>query len=98
MKQQMKAVAKKEVKTHEKKMHGMKCGGKVKKYAAGGKVMEDKAPSAAQAKEMRGQMQDAKNQKAWDDYQKSKKPNKTVKKMSKGGGIERKGRSKGKLI
>lgn len=34
----MKQVAKKEVKAHEKQMHGMKCGGKVKKYAAGGSV------------------------------------------------------------
>lgn len=36
--QPMKSVAKKEVKAHEKKLHGMKCGGKVKKYAAGGSV------------------------------------------------------------
>lgn len=34
----MKKVAKKEVKAHEKTMHGMKCGGKVKKYASGGAV------------------------------------------------------------
>lgn len=38
MKQQMKAAAKKEVKAHEKKMHGMKCGGRVKKYAKGGGI------------------------------------------------------------
>lgn len=34
----MKQVAKKEVKAHEKTMHGMKNGGKVQKYAAGGAV------------------------------------------------------------
>jgi hypothetical protein len=98
MKQQMKAVAKKEVKTHEKKMHSMKCGGKVKKYAEGGKVMEDKVPSAAEAKEMRGQVQDAKNKKAAENYQKGKKAEKTVKSYSKGGGVERKGKTKCKLI
>ena len=36
--EQMKKVAKKEVKKHEKALHGMKCGGKVKKMAAGGSV------------------------------------------------------------
>jgi hypothetical protein len=35
---QMQKVAKKEVKAHEKQMHGMKNGGKVKKYASGGAV------------------------------------------------------------
>jgi len=125
MKQQMKAVAKKEVKTHEKKMHGMKCGGKVKKYAEGGDI-----PTKAQKEEMRGQVQDARNKKAAEDYQKNKKTEKKdksggllggakrglsnrqkqldeamgmkkggkVKKYAKGGGVEHKGKTKGKLI
>ena len=38
MKKEMKAVAKKEVKGHEARMHGMKKGGKVKKYFGSGLV------------------------------------------------------------
>lgn len=34
----MKQVAQQQVKVHEKKLHGMKCGGQVKKYAKGGSV------------------------------------------------------------
>ena len=86
------------VKGHEKRLHGMKCGGKVKKYAEGGKVMEDKVPSAAEAKEMRGQVQDARNKKAAENYQKGKKAEKTVKSYSKGGGVERKGKTKCKFV
>lgn len=97
------------VKSHEKRMHGLKCGGRVKKYAEGGKTTakpKDKelgSPTPDQQEEMRGKVQDLRNQKAWEEYQKRKQGVKkasggAVKKYAKGGGVERKGKTKGRII
>lgn len=89
MKRDMKTVAKKEVKGHEKRMHGMKCGGKVKKMADGGKVKP--APKEVVPDFAKDKNQDVKNQKAAENYAKTRK-------FAKGGGIERKGKTKGRMI
>lgn len=92
MKNGMKKVAKAEVKGHEKRMHGMKCGGKVMKYAEGGKV-EKPMPKG---KEMvpdfaKDKNQDMKNKKAAENYAKTRK-------FAKGGGIESRGKTKGRFV
>jgi hypothetical protein len=101
MKQQMKTVAKKEVKTHEKKMHGMKCGGKVKRYADGGKVdtehlvaKEDKQAAVNKARDKQIASDKAAMEKKYPPKVKPAKP----KSYAKGGGVERKGKTKGKFI
>jgi hypothetical protein len=72
---------------------GMKCGGKVKKMAEGGNVP---APTPAPKKEAvpdfaKDKNQDVKNQKAAEQYQKTRK-------FAKGGGIEVKGKTKGRFV
>lgn len=101
---QDKSMAKKAVGMHEKQLHGgkksdmskLKCGGKIKKYAEGG------SPTAAKPEKKKSvppevvpdwakdKNQDSKNQKAAEQYQKTRK-------FAKGGGIEIKGKTKGRM-
>ncbi len=96
---QDKAMAKKAVGMHEKQLHGgkksdmskLKCGGMTKKYAEGGTTAvkpekkKEVVPPFAQDKN-----QDTKNQKAAEQYQKTRK-------FAKGGGIETKGKTRGRM-
>jgi len=86
------------VKGHEKRMHGMKCGGKVKRYADGGKVntdhlvaKEDKQAAVNKARDKQIAADKAAMEKKYP-------PKEKVKKFAKGGGVERKGKTKGKII
>jgi hypothetical protein len=100
---QDKAMAKKAVGMHEKQLHGgkksdlakLKCGGKVmKKYAEGGKVEPKKPmPKEAVPDFAKDKNQDMKNQKAADNYAKTRK-------FAKGGavGCEKKGKTKGRFV
>jgi hypothetical protein len=100
MKQQIKAVAKKEVKAHEKKMHGMKRGGNVKNYAEGGNVGK-KYEDMTKAEKEKVQLENARKRdpKAF-DMKKSMYDSAVKKKASegkgyaKGGGIEVRGKTK----
>lgn len=134
---QDKSMTKKAVGMHEKQLHGgkksdlskLKCGGKVAKYAGGGKVGKG-AAEAPTAKDMgplglkkggackmkkfaeggtptskpekkkeappvppfaKDQNQDTKNQKAYEQYQKTRK-------FAKGGGCELRGKTKGRFV
>lgn len=90
----------------------MKCGGKVKKYARGGGIesrgktkgkfyvgggMVDGKPTGKPAPKepvpdfAKDKNQDVKNQKAYDNYQKTRK-------FARGGGIEARGKTKGRII
>lgn len=74
----------------------MKCGGKVKKMAAGGKVEE---PTKAEADRMRAQQSEKKMQEKMDKaYDNSTTRREMSKKFAKGGGVERKGKTRGKII
>jgi len=98
---QDKAMAKKAVGAHEKQLHGgkksdlskLKCGGKVAKYAEGGKVAPKPAPKEAVPDFAKDKNQDVKNQKAADKY-------KNERKFAKGGaiGCESKGKTKGRFV
>lgn len=89
---QDKAMAKKAVGMHEKQLHGgkksdltkLKCGGGVKKYAAGGKVGKG-AAEAPTAKDM-GPMGMKKGGMCG------------AKKYARGGGIETRGKTKGRMV
>lgn len=100
---QDKAMVKKAVGAHEKQLHGgkrsdlskLKCGGKVAKYVGGGMV--DGKPTGKPAPKetvpdfAKDKIQDMKNQKAAEQYQKTRK-------FARGGGIEKKGKTKGKVV
>lgn len=72
---------------------GLKKGGSCKGYKGGGVAEPDK-PTPEQAKEMRQQVQDMRQKKASSEaYEKV-----TGKKFARGGGIELRGKTKGKFI
>ena len=101
-----KAITKKAVGMHDKQMHGgkktdlaklksggmakMACGGKVKKYAEGGTVKPSSEKKEPIPSDIKDKMQDMKNEKAYQNYQKTKK-------LAKGGGIEVRGKTRGKM-
>lgn len=102
---QDKAMAKKAVGIHEKQLHGgkksdmskLKKGGKIMKYAEGGSPTAIKpekkksVPPEVVPPFAKDQNQDTKNQKAAEQYQKTRK-------FAKGGGIETKGKTKGRMV
>lgn len=114
MKTDMKKVAKTEVKGHEKRMHGMKCGGKVKKMADGGKVpsMAAEMTSGPKGTTVKEPGNTGKKYKADEVPAFAKDKNQDVKnqkaadkykserKFAKGGavGCEKKGKTKGRFV
>jgi hypothetical protein len=115
-KAEAKSIAKKEVSGHEKAMHGMKKGGKVKKYAEGGAVASGKKPTESDYdKKLREdalqQMRDKKMmEQSGKAYEKAREqslgaPDKKraggmckAKKYARGGGIEVRGKTRGRII
>jgi hypothetical protein len=128
-----KAIAKKAVGMHDKQMHGgkktdltkLKSGGMAKRYSAGGMPAVQKTKKDEETpSDIADQIQDMRNKKAAEDYEKRKtKANEDAKKgvktgifnkaggaikmkaggvtkakcMAKGGGIEKKGKTKGRM-
>jgi hypothetical protein len=110
---QDKKMAKKAIGMHDKQMHGGKktdlaklkkggmcSGGKAKKYEGGGAVTPAQkaatkpapkpAPKEPVPSEIADKLQDMKNEKAYQNYEKTKK-------LARGGGIEVRGKTKGKV-
>ena len=83
-----KMIAKKEVKGHEKSMHNMKKGGKIVEKGTGEKY-------ASKAAMMR---HEKKESKAEEMAEHGLKKGGKVKKYARGGGIEVRGKTKGKII
>jgi hypothetical protein len=65
-------------------------GGKVMKYAEGGTVKPSSEKKEPIPSDIKDKMQDMKNEKAYQNYQKTKK-------LAKGGGIEVRGKTRGKM-
>ena len=91
-----KIIAKKEVKGHEKSMHGMKKGGSCKGYAKGGIIEKgSKEKYASKAAMMK---HEKKESKAEEMKEHGMKKGGMCGKYARGGGVEKKGKTKGKLI
>jgi hypothetical protein len=109
---QDKKMAKKAIGIHDKQMHGGKktdmsalkkggmcSGGKAKKYEGGGavtpaqkpKVTPKPEPKEPVPSEIADKLQDIKNEKAYQNYEKTKK-------LARGGGIEVRGKTRGRMI
>lgn len=114
-----KKTVKKAVGMHDKQMHGgkktdlakLKCGGTAKmamggmakRYEAGGSTKPTTEKKEPIPSDIKDKMQDMKNQKAAENYQKNRKlacggTTKMTKmtKMAKGGGIEKRGKTRGR--
>jgi hypothetical protein len=103
---QDKKMAKKAISMHDKQMHGgkktdmsaLKKGGMAKKYLGGGavtpaqkpKVTPKPEPKEPVPSEIADKLQDIKNEKAYQNYEKTKK-------LARGGGIEVRGKTKGRI-
>jgi len=95
---QDKKTVKKAVGMHDKQMHGgkktdlakLKKGGAAKCYAEGGTVEPTPKKKEVIPPFAKDKNQDTKNEKAFQNYQKTKK-------LAKGGGIEVRGKTRGKM-
>jgi hypothetical protein len=93
---QDKKTVKKAVGMHDKQMHGgkktdltkLKKGGMAKGYEAGGSI-KPAVKKETMTSDMKDKLQDAKNKKAAENYAKTRK-------FAKGGGIESRGKTRGK--
>jgi hypothetical protein len=92
-----KMIAKKEVKGHESSMHKMKKGGMAKGYAKGGIIEKgSKEKYASKAAMMKHEKKESKAEEMKEHGM--KKGGMCGGKYARGGGIEKKGKTKGKLI
>lgn len=89
-KAEAKSIAKKEVKGHEKSMHGMKKGGSITEKGTGEKY-------ASKAAMMRHEKKESKAEEMKEHGMK-KGGMCGAKKYARGGGIEKKGKTKGKMV
>ena len=92
-----KMIAKKEVKGHEKSMHGMKKGGACKGYAKGGMIEKGTGEKyASKAAMMKHEKKESKAEEMKEHGM--KKGGMCGGKYARGGGIEVRGKTKGKII
>ena len=90
-----KMIAKKEVKGHEKSMHGMKKGGACKGYAKGGIVEKGTGEKYASKAAM---MKHEKKESKAEEMKEHKMKSGGSCSYARGGGIEKKGKTKGRII